>query len=214
MFKWTFRVIRTLQMRTKTKELVLLLLDYLLTKSQFESIRLEVLSITAVYYLMQIEGDLPESILDFNLFVEKKLQIAKVDIFDVEMKILIDLPDRFFTMLTFSDIIGMIVSDEHLHWPNAKKIGQRATRTALNYYILQSVGYTIQDLSFAAVCLILSETEGEQSKAMIQELLGQDLFTRLGANTNAVRELTEALERSPRGGLGFSHTEPDISDDD
>lgn len=214
MFKWTFRVIRTLQMKTKTKELILLLLDFLMTRSQFESVRLELLSISVVYYLMQIEGDMPDSILEFNLFVEKKLQIAKADIFNIEMKILVELPTGFFTMFTFSDIISMIVSDDQLSWSNSKKIGQRAIRLALNYYILLSSGFTIQDLSLAAVSVTLGDLDVENSKEMIQKLFELNIFTTLGANAIEVRRLIEALENSPRGGLGFSHTEPDFSDDD
>jgi hypothetical protein len=200
-------------MKTKTKELILLLLDYLMTQSQFECVRLEVLSISVVYYLMQIEGDVPESILDFNLFVEKKLQIGKTEIFAIEIQILAALPPGFFTMFTFYDIIGLIVSNARLISTNIRKTEQRAIRLALNYYILQNAGFTVENLSFAAVAFIVNELEDISIDSIIRQLSENSMFSSLNANLNEVIRLADHLASTPRGGLGFSHAEPEMSDE-
>jgi hypothetical protein len=214
MFKWTFRILSSLNMSIRTKELVLFLLDYLMTRPVFEDMRLELLSISVVYYLMKLEGDIPPTIAEFNIFVEKKLQISKFEIFEIELKILVELPEHFLTMLTFSDIVGLVIGDSSPEIQMNKKLLRRSIRLCLNYYIVEANGFLVQDISYAAIIVTANNLIITQKEKWIRDLRKTKLYIDLEVDEEEVARLIEALDDFPKTGLGFANKEIDSNDSD
>lgn len=94
-----------LQVRRRTKELSLYVADLILSNSGRASLHPELLCVTSIFFVLKLESDFPASLADFLDYVLNGLKISLRLIREMEYYILLNLPDFFGRLSTFSDFI-------------------------------------------------------------------------------------------------------------
>ena len=103
--KWTIKILQNVNLELQTVQLIFLLTDCISSLKEFESTKLELLSISCIYLILKLQGDLTASLTEFNDFVTKKLEIPRSSILRTELLILEAMPASFVFIHSFSDFL-------------------------------------------------------------------------------------------------------------
>ncbi len=107
-----------LLLKQKTKELIFFLFDSLLISMNYKLENPELMCVTCIFFVLKFENEVNDEITDFMHFVLNELKFSITQIRKTEGLILINLPNFFFSVSSFGEIISSLLRiynrDPHL----------------------------------------------------------------------------------------------------
>lgn len=94
-----------MQLKMRTVQLILFLTDIISHSPKLLDTRLELIVVSSIYFVLKLQGDFSQGILEFNDFVKNQLKFEKSLIIQTELLILENVPPNFASFLTFSEYL-------------------------------------------------------------------------------------------------------------
>ena len=133
--KWTIKILQNVNLEFQTIQLIFFLTDFVSNLKEFESTKLELISISCIYLILKLQGDLTASLSDFNEFVTKNLEIPRSSILETELLILEAMPPSFVFIHTFSDFLVSYFPELLLFTTNNFSFTRRVCEFCMGYYL-------------------------------------------------------------------------------
>lgn len=102
-------MVDALDLRPRSRQLVLILADALLARSQPLLPSQELLCVACVFFVVKLEGDFTPRLRQFNSFVKNSLHIPADTLLRAEAAVLENLPPSFGLLPTFADAGAFLV---------------------------------------------------------------------------------------------------------
>jgi len=107
--RWISHHVDLLNLRRRSRELILYLADALLARTDYQVSSPEVVCVACMFFVMKLETDVNDLVADFFHFVTEEQGISIRQIREAEYNVLQNLPDGFGLCPTLSDILSTVL---------------------------------------------------------------------------------------------------------
>ena len=165
--KFTLVLCQNLNIKEKTRDEILFLVDLVMSKNSYEIPKAELLCVACIVFILKFEADFSHKFIYFMNYVRTDLKIDCKDLVTFEIEILSVLPHYFIHIPTFKSIVSAFISV--LDKKDVSKIIMKKIELfCLNLYINSTFNLDISNL---LVEPIINLAYKEQEVSSIYEVL-------------------------------------------
>ena len=131
---WALKVLKTIQVRTRTTEICCLLIDSLLMEKNFDVADPQVFCVACILFTLKLETDFDNNYRSFMQSVFFSLRISREKLLQKEVEILNILPPDFSKMPVLSELLDSLLVTLGVEEQNAA-VKARLVNSLLNRYV-------------------------------------------------------------------------------
>ena len=165
--KYALIISEQIEISGRTRDEIMFLIDIVLSKTQFQQIRPELICVTCILFILKLEDDINAKVKGFFKFVVNQLKISFKDIKQLEAFIISIIPDYFVFIPSMKSVIEVLSKIINANNDTVHKNNQ------IEAYCLQKYINSVNDLTYSNIIIdsIISISTDQESIHKTYDLL-------------------------------------------